>query len=107
MIRQEIGLRYRALIYTAIVRKAQNACRTATLIPGQTITLAERLSGKSKAKREQEDAQEFLGFLLDTANEELNLLKGAYGPTLNLQSNPLQPLTSKLQRICLSCRKFN
>ena len=60
----------------------------------QPISLAERLKGKRVAQREQEDAQEFLGYLLDTAHEELLRLKAAYADLLNLQGMPSAPSVS-------------
>lgn len=49
-----------------------------------TISMAERLKGKRVAQREQEDAQEFLSFLLDSAHEEMIRLRSAYSQALNL-----------------------
>ena len=46
--------------------------------------MAERLKGKRVAQREQEDAQEFLSFLLDSAHEEMIRLRSAYSQALNL-----------------------
>lgn len=51
--------------------------------------MAERLKGKRGSHREQEDAQEFLGFLLDRAHEELCRLKAAYAAQLDLQGTAL------------------
>ena len=71
-------------------------------IAGRTITLAERVSFKAKAKREQEDAQEFLGYLLDTAHEELIALKLAYANQLSLQGDALLGTSC-----CRCCCLFN
>lgn len=47
---------------------------------GKELTLAQKLSrGKGAGQREQEDAQEFLTFLLDSTHQELLKLRAMYG----------------------------
>lgn len=66
--------------------------------------MAERLKGKRVAQREQEDAQEFLGFLLDSMHEELIRLKNAYAPALSLVGErPSSHASSQLQKQTSMC----
>ena len=56
---------------------------------GKELTLAQKLSrGKGTGQREQEDAQEFLTFLLDSTHQELLKLRAMYG-TSGREPRPL------------------
>lgn len=55
---------------------------------GEKLTLAQKLSRGKGPQREQEDAQEFLTFLLDSAHQELLKLRAMYGTQGKFLASP-------------------
>lgn len=55
--------------------------------------MAQKLAGRPMAKREQEDAHEFLGYLLDAVHEELLALKLDFRDFLNLEGEATSVLS--------------